>query len=44
MGTDFGEVVREDGEGGVVEAEDARCEWRMYLAESLSISSWSSDS
>jgi hypothetical protein len=36
-------VVGEEGEGGLVEVEDAWREWRMYLAESLSISCWSSD-
>ena len=39
----FREGTGEDGEGGLVEAEDAWREWRMYLAESLSISCWSSD-
>ena len=40
----FGDGVEEEGEGGLVEAEDTWREWRMYLAESLSISCWSSDS
>ena len=37
---DFGEGARDDGEEGV--EEEARREWRMYFAESLSISCWSS--
>ena len=44
MGVVFVDVVGEEGEGGLVEAEDAWREFRMYLAESLSISCWSSDS
>ena len=40
---DFGEGTGEDGEVGLVETEDAWREWLMYLAESLSISCWSSD-
>lgn len=43
MDVAFGEGAREDGEGGVVGAEESQCEWRMYLAESLSISCWRSD-
>jgi hypothetical protein len=39
----FRDGAGEDGEGGLVEDEDARREWRMYLAESLSISCWSSN-
>ena len=39
----FGDGAGEEGEGGLVEVEDAWREWRMYLAESLSISCWSSN-
>ena len=39
----FREGEGEDGEEGLVEAEYAWRVWRMYLAESLSISCWSSD-